>query len=554
MNGQAYRNVAELLLKSKQREEAEAMCSKALEALNEDQPLEQFKALVLMAEILSKRGRVKRAHEFVVLFAEKLDRDDIPPAVKRKAFIVRARIEAKRDLKEAAASSFKAAKAADPSNVTPGDVLMEELDLYSEAEDYGSFISTLKSWTPLERLTCLTWKYEDSYEFHCQLLDIADATGEVAFMTSVYDETIQYLDNVNAGAPLRLRLAQLYIELREDLQSARRVLDEVLDSSSTGWPYAVTDEDADSTLELALTAQSDVLFALFIASSDPVVKKELFDSAKGLITRPLALDVPPASDTWLLHYRLNVARMHSKMGPAVEFQRMLQNVIDACIEALTDKVGWNDSANMVILSKALYFLSKAAPNGAELRHASDIFAAARFSRLSSSPTIDDEDDAESDEDDDDESDVGDEDEEEDEEHDGENDDGEDASGEASDDDEPPTDEGDLEDVEWGCDGSCMAILSWWGGRVVYQCMTCENLLCEPCYEARMADNRGETPLKGRKYCGRNHEYVKAPMEGWKGITDGKIMVGEEEVAVNELLDRVKGELCKKAWQSFWVGE
>ena len=567
MDGQACRVVAELLLDIDCTAEAEEMCRKALESLTDEQALEQFRTRVLMGEILCKKGNAEDAQELVDLFSATIDSEgsgDFPPAVKRKAYIIKARTEAKGGNKEAAANAFKAARAADPSDSTKSDVLREELELYYTNEDYKSFIETLKSWTAIDRLVCMTGNYdeESTDNLYEQLLKVAAATEEVDYITKVYEEAIGYLDNVNAGAPLRLRLADLHMELFEDAKSARKVLDEVFDSTSTGYPYAVTGQFPAYTLEYALEQQSDVLVALFRDSTNPEEKRELLESIKGLMKRPLASAVPPVSDTWILHYHLNVAMMQSKMGPGDEFQKKLQWLIDICIEGLTDKVGWNDQSNVVTLSRALYLLSKAVPDGSELKRVSDILSSARFSHLDAPPEPKGAESTQGTE-----GDAGAE---------GVKAGEGDESANATDDDQdessetpeplpgfkdqvPPTNEGDVLEPDrlyWRCNGSCdpKTIFYYWHGRIMYECVTCDTTLCEPCYNnARMADNTFEKTLKKRRDCIQNHDYVKSPIEGWKGITKGTVKVGETETTTEELLNYIKGDLCKKGWEDFWRG-
>lgn len=317
--------------------------------------------------------------------------------------------------------------------------------------------------------------------------------------------------------------------------------------------------------------------------------------------------------------------MYLKLGPAEKFQSLLQEIIDSCFEALEDKVGWNDSNNLVLLASALTILGNAIPEGDDLLRAACILFSAKFSRLNADARDDDSDDEEdgweTEEDDDVDEDYdsdrsissdegetdgedGDEGEDEDEGEDGdeggdggtgedgvmveggveaedavevedgveegEGDNGEEevngAGSDNEDDDEydpeedEPENEGDLDiwrNVEVACNGKCnpATMFRWWGGRVGYECITCfGRFLCEPCYEARQADNRGEEPLKSRQYCGRDHEYLEGPIEGWQGIVQGKLMLeGEEPVEFDEFLRQIKEELVKKAWDSFWEG-
>ncbi|KAK7424652.1 hypothetical protein QQZ08_008535 [Neonectria magnoliae] len=563
MDATAYRAVALLLLNYRHKKPAELTCKKAIK--QSELPLDKVKSLELMARIQLRRGQAGKAYKSITSCVENIDHETVPPTVRRSVILTKARTEVELEKYDEAAESYNKSRISDPTNLTAGNVLEEEIDLFSDEDHTKSYMDTLKKWSPLERLTWMAWKYEDlSGDRHAHLRDVAVQTGETDFIIQMYEEGIRYLDNVNAAAPLRCDLASLYFEVLGDLDQTRKVLDEVLDSGSTGWPYAVTDEYPDSTLQRAIDMQTDVLFRLFSQSSDPAVKTELLEAVKGLLTRPLALDVPPESDTYLCQRRIIMSRMYLKMGPATEFQSTLQGVIETCLNGLSDSVGWNDAYHLVFLATALTILSEAIQNSEKLARMARILVSAQFSQLD--PTLKGDDGSSS------ESESGSEDgEEEDWANSGSSScgsgvsDDEDNTGSSSgssseDDEEPPTDEGDLDspwNVERSCDGNCdpVTTFSWWGGRVAYQCVICnEGYLCEPCYESRQADNKGEQSLKGRQYCGRDHKYIKAPIEGWRGVKDGNVMLeGEEPVEFKEMLKQIRDELCKEAWEVFWRG-
>jgi hypothetical protein len=52
-------------------------------------------------------------------------------------------------------------------------------------------------------------------------------------------------------------------------------------------------------------------------------------------------------------------------------------------------------------------------------------------------------------------------------------------------------------------------------------------LCSPCYEKRMAQNQSAVSDHWERYCGPKHEYIKGPIEGWKGIKAGMLRLGDE---------------------------
>lgn len=88
---------------------------------------------------------------------------------------------------------------------------------------------------------------------------------------------------------------------------------------------------------------------------------------------------------------------------------------------------------------------------------------------------------------------------------------------------------------------------------MYLCIDCDDKgFCELCYAALKADDNGTAPFEGRRFCGRGHEHIKAPIEGWRGIKDGVMRIeGEEDVPFKEFLRSVREELCKEAWDQFW---
>lgn len=540
MGASGYRAVSTVLVTFKHYGPAEATCLKAIDKAED--PLEKVNSYLSMGRILIKRNPEK-AYEYINLCIENID-SSIPAWLQRWSHVFKARIEVKLEKFEEAAETFTQAKLVDPNGWTIGEVLDEEISMFSKDQDRKGFMDILKKWSPLERLTWMAWHHDTmGPDRHRVIRDAAIKAGETDFLIKMYEESIKYLDNVNAAAPLRCDLASAHLEVHDDPAAARKVLDEVLDSGSTGWPYAVTDELPETTLERTIGYQSEILYRLFRQSRDPEAKRELLESLEGLLTRPLSLDVPPNSDTFLYLRLVTMARMYLKMGPAKEAHKNLQGVIDTCIDALSDSVGWNDSPNLIFLATALCIMAGAVKNGDKLIRMARILVSAEFSRLTPDP--DESEDGEPGGEPDGESEESEENEE---------------PAEEPDEEEPelPTNEGDLLG-NFGfrtCDGPCIPnkCFYYWGDRSAYQCLMCfDGFLCEECFEKRQAANKGE-PLDCRHFCGQDHEYIKAPIEGWKGVKDGKVMIeGEEPVEFQELLRQIRDELCKEAWDSFWYG-
>ncbi|KAK3380777.1 hypothetical protein B0T24DRAFT_200521 [Lasiosphaeria ovina] len=539
----AYRAIGSLLLLYDHHEEARSTYQRALEC--SPSPAETFKIFYLRAMSEWKLDLLQEASQSIADCLTGIDTDGVTELFKRWAYITKGRIEAKLGNSAIAAESYSKAKTYDSTTLIWGNILDEEIAIYKDADDYAGLLGVLKKWTPIERLTWLTWDYaspDKDRVRHINFQDAAARAGEQAYMVAVYEEVIAHLDNFDAAAPLRCDLADAYMLVCGDAEAAKRVLDEVLDSRSTGHVYKFTSEDPRSVLQRTISLQSRVLFELFAASRDPAVKSKLLDEVNGFMKRPLATSVSSSHATAMLHHDITVARMTLKVGPRLEFQKRMQKVFDACFEALEDNVGWNDGWSLMLLSQALAHLSRAVRSGEKLWHAGRVLLSAIFSRLDPDVSIVLH------------ADNKDEDEDEDEDADPDNP-FLDKDGEA-----PPEDEGDLTHIPGVCDGTICrptTMYKWWGGRSGQLCLDCNDcLFCEQCYAVLLADKTGEQPFQSRRFCGRRHDHIKAPIEGWRGVKDGIINIEGSEsmsISVNDFLTKVRDELIKGAWDQFWEG-
>jgi hypothetical protein len=108
-----------------------------------------------------------------------------------------------------------------------------------------------------------------------------------------------------------------------------------------------------------------------------------------------------------------------------------------------------------------------------------------------------------------------------------------------------------------CDGECDGSYLKWT-EPLYMCIFCPSTdLCTKCHEKRLAQNKGEPNLYWRSYCGKNHRYLKGPIQGWKGVKNGVIRIeGEdgkvEEIKFIEWLKGLKEERWVNAWEKFWL--
>lgn len=573
MNYTAYRAIGELFFHYKLYTPAESMCEKAATSLTAgDDHTEKFKIAILHCNVLLKLHKKDDAFKTILECVNGIETANVATSLKRLALLAKAKVETKQGMREAAAESYNLAKLIDPTGLSPGDSLTHELDLFEKASDYAGYFRILKSWSSSDRLTWMAWNYcKDGHERHDVLRSLAIQEGETQFLIEAYKDAAQFLDRLNAGAPMRLELAVTYFRAAGDVENARKCLDEVLASTSTGYPYSITDEEPQSTLQRAVDTMSDVLYETFRGSRDPKVKAEALAALKGLMDRPLSLSVPIYTALDLVHRRIIIASMCLKMGQGSEFQERLQSILDDCFAGLTDKVSWNDGQNLEKLGHALMVLSKAIPEGEDIQRYARIVVSAMFSKITYVEGEDDGSDSgsdagsESDEDED----LG--------SGDDQNNDGNTKpsggvtafegiahfetlaslrTGKPS----APKDEGDLGNpgiVVYTCDGGIcnpLAGYAWWGDSVVHYCAECSTtLICEICFNARHHPEKVGSP-NVMHFCGTEHNYIKLPVEGWQGIKDGMLRLdGEEPVKFDDFLSHLQKDVVKDAWDRFWAG-
>ena len=479
---------------------------------------------------------------------------------RRASFLIRARCERRLKKSIDAIISYEAAKVALPTETMRGADLYKWTLLLTDEE----LMETLARWTLWDRMCWLT--YEDYEEDSDESADDEDGlddpnfrfqkaaklTDKLPFLVETYEQIIAYkIAAKQAGGP-RLSLAQAYLYVIGDIEKAKKVLYDILDSDC--FLDKLGEDDVDSVLQTR-TEISDVIYKQFRLSSSPAEKLEYLTEFKKCVERRLARNLSYFgvynNDTTIL-----AARMTKVVGTKVEFQDILERMFECCWEGLTDAEGWNDSGYLRLLAKVLVLVGG-------LNREAAICLSAQFSIIDPNVEHDDSDsDSESDNDEegnrsgeeggsgntnsvdggsDSDSEVsnvdGDEDEEEETKEGG-------GSMEEKSKDENKTDdeEEDKEDIapySWvDCDGDCSEpTFEDFTGGPLYNCLVCSNCdLCQICYDKKKkAPVEGEPEEKSwREYCGKDHTFIKAPVEGWKGIKDGVMTIGDEKTAFLEV--------------------
>lgn len=58
----------------------------------------------------------------------------------------------------------------------------------------------------------------------------------------------------------------------------------------------------------------------------------------------------------------------------------------------------------------------------------------------------------------------------------------------------------------------------------------------------------------REFCGPHHTYIKGPVEGWTGVSNGVLRIGDERLPFKAWLAGLKDERWPRAWETFWKNE
>ncbi|RBR05593.1 hypothetical protein FVER53590_03304 [Fusarium verticillioides] len=547
----AHRAVAEVLDEYELLDPAEKICRTALDLCNPGEE-EFYRASCVLSSILIEQRKKPEACDVAQTAVNNLSTSDVPPALRRKVYTTLARAQRKLRQYDAALESFSTAKQSDPDGITPGQDLVDELNVV-EKKDKAQYIQTLKEWSLVERITWIASDYaEDGEERHAIFCDIASETAEQDFIVKFYQEAIDFLDNLDAALPLRLDLALIYFEVCREPEKALKLLDQVFDTRATGLRFPILGGTALLMMLRAVDCMTNVQLELYRKSRDPVYKAERLTALAGLMQRPFASDVPRTSASWTSFHRVGLAYMYLVMGPLEKFQQTIQSLLHDCFVGLNDSVGWNDAPYLWMLAQSLSLMSKALRNDAELNKYARTVGSAVFSRLGNTDKSEDAEEgkdeektpAAEDNDDDAEEphfDV-------------------DTSDDEEDTSDPPTDEGDLVDPEDGyytCGGFCNPSrkFKWWAGRSAYIYVTfASGLICEECQAEYDAIERGEKKFKGRYFHGLGQDKLKLPVEGWRGVKKGVMRIeGQEDIAVGDFFEKLETEVVKSAWDKIWAG-
>jgi hypothetical protein len=481
---------------------------------------------------------------------------------------MKAQVLSNMEKREDALLAFDEARRLSSDQPLAGWVLDDITLLFQEDNEAEAsrLMEVLKSWNEKERNSWFTYCFDKWVD--------EDAVTRMQRAAKSTKETDLLLDWLSALARtpsmqslilfnLRCAIAYIYYPMLGDIEKGKALRNEILamkPKSDPAFEDTMNETKTSHRMQLA-----DILFCEFQMSADPTEKEEIMETLRVL---------PSAHgdnyDERESHVGMLRANMFRIMGPAKEYEKHMNELLTSCIRGLEDSVSWNDSSSLRLLSKVLASLDG-------LEKDARIAISSQFSILDRAIH---EQDAESERSESlSESGV----------HEG------DREQESTKNNEPVTGSEDSlhapladsiheatdnslsEEVEkeqnsivtaevpepakvdedvtgWGifCDGRCGVTIKSWT-QPFYYCLVCPSCdLCEDCHSKRLKQTAGEIKKPWLSFCGANHRYVKGPMKDWKGIKNGVIRIGDEEIAVKDWLRGLKEERWQNAWKAFWT--
>ena len=414
-------------------------------------------------------------------------------------------------------------------------ILRSIVEVLYRKNDYGAILARINGTKQDIRKRFLGW-YGDQQ--HACYQEAAKKSGKSDLDTLVrnYEEAITSLDRSKSSGELRYRLATFYRRVRGDNEASKSKLAQILDSDTCKNAFG---NDSVWALVEARFNYAEIIHTQFACSTDLAYKATLLDELKALPKKSLGqsfgIDVEYSSNTSVI-----LARMVRKIGPAKDFYDIVQKIFQVCFEGLTDATTANDGSSLrlfarllalmglqrdacIALSSVFYSLdpSKEPATTKKQTEATQLSSEADTEvKVTASaeeipyPEI---------------------------------------QASSSHVEEKTTPKYDHCDYYVVCDG-CDAEFTSWEKGPFYLCAICASCdLCPSCRDKRIAQNNGAPNDSWRTFCDFDHEYIKGPVEGWKGIKDGVLIIGEEKLPFQEWLRALKEERWVKAWEDYWRG-
>jgi hypothetical protein len=519
---------------------------------------------------------------------------EVMKEMRREALLIRADCENHAGQYKEAVNTNEVVRGTWPEK--SGPLVRQVATILSERKEYSELMKKVESWGLENRLYWLALTDPSEFEsfFHgannmfqkaAKLTSLSEGSSDrtpvsargtvlsdsLASMIRIYQEMIEYLGRKNQSACLRYRLACAYREVIGDDLSSKDILDTLLNGDSCYDPCIRGESEL--TLVGIRFDLATIIFEEFRASKGPQQKIALLNELEDIPNRRLGKALGRL-ELFNVGTAIIQGRMIRKVRSAPEYQEHMEKAFQTCMAALSDSVAWNDQASLIFLAKLLTCvkglemdaqiaisaqLSHVNTNLAQLGNEADDPDEGELSPKSpqaangnvgghkqfTAAKAEDASVAQAQK-----SDVK-----------LRADDLKDSPKDALKDDpdsperRPGRQEEDI--MPWAdicCAGCGKRCNSWAEMGPLYTCLICPLCdLCQECYDKRQALNRGDTSASWRSFCGKDHEYLKAPMPGWRGVKDGVMTIGEQPQEFKVWLEGLRDKRWGEAWAEFWKG-
>ncbi|KAH8673354.1 hypothetical protein BX600DRAFT_508630 [Xylariales sp. PMI_506] len=485
--------------------------------------------------------------------------------------------------------------------VTIPDVSLEIYRLVEQIAAAGSWKYVLEVLRLVKKADRAWYLNIASDDKHIGLQKVSLELGVQAELVKIYSESVKFLEQGGFVSMLRIHWADYHNKVLQEPEKAKELLYRLPDCVGSG-QYSTTG------VTWAIWRIVDILLEQFRSSTNPKSKTAMLDEVKSILLRLKDIsgeDFDPSQS----QTTMPLALMTRKLGPATEFQRILQESFEGCVANLSDDSSWNDSSSLRTLAKVLscveglekeaqiaascqvyvmdmdIYIRDTTPHEEPVEETEDGHTLAKsideqgaLSEGPSEATTTESATATT-----------------------ANDSSNSVSTSAT-----TVSEGDVEDkpvsADLPLDGSatkdvaeekpasvegspdavaenvaevenanpnhdfnknqsaaicneCDAQITSWEDQSVYMCLQCTDIdICGNCYAERLKRESGELPPVWRTLCPQGHKHLRAPMEGWGGVKNGVITVGEEKFVFTDWLKELKDVKWPKAWDEFWTRE
>ncbi|PLB46535.1 hypothetical protein P170DRAFT_477416 [Aspergillus steynii IBT 23096] len=444
------------------------------------------------------------------------------------------------------------------------DLLSLLVDIYAKNSQWAKIIDLVWRQKPVIQDRFIMHIYlMERLENGTTLLERAAAESRrIDYLIRIFERAIDFDRKTFPikAAFLKSKLLNIYWRLAKVTKMAEYLMEEILTATSC----------ADFIVFDAFSTMVEVYYENFTFAHLDESKKEALDNLESLIGRYEHSSWPKTS--FLSMAKLTLAKMYLKSGNNEQADKHVQSAFEICIADLEDSISYNDLSAFRALTKALAFLgleedakvafslqlSRVGANDDGISVYEESGLPSSNSSISSDSLVELE----------------------------ENHEKERPSNtalvnsktEGKPRDEPPspvsplssthepesaptplqpedstaTIPTNMDSIEGSasCDGVCQPTVSLdvfepHGSKIVY-CLDCMNTdFCKDCYMKQINFfEKGEDGF-WFKACWTRHEYLLGPIDGWIGVKDGVIHIGEKKCLWDDWLSQVKGRWRKK---------